>query len=118
VALLVHLLAERGQLSLDDRAAGYWPGFGAHGKDRFTIRQILQHRSGLTVARNLISDVLAATDWDEAVRRIEQARPGPRPRSGCPAQRGLLQPPRQPAGGGSWPPPPSTGPGSHPATAR
>ncbi|MGH3068312.1 MAG: serine hydrolase domain-containing protein [Streptosporangiaceae bacterium] len=75
VALLVHLLAERGQLSLDDRVAGYWPGFGAHGKDRITIRQILQHRSGLTVARNLISDALAATDWDEAVRRIEQARP-------------------------------------------
>jgi CubicO group peptidase (beta-lactamase class C family) len=75
VALLVHLLAERGQLSLDDRVAGYWPGFGGHGKDRITIRQILQHRSGLTVARNLISDALAATDWDEAVRRIERAYP-------------------------------------------
>lgn len=74
VALLVHLLGERGLLSLDDPVAGYWPEFSARGKDRVTVRQVLQHRGGLPVARNLVSDALAATDWDKAVRRIERAR--------------------------------------------
>jgi len=74
VALLVHLLAQRGELSLDDRVAEYWPRFGQHGKESVTIRQVLQHRSGLPVARGAARDALAMTDWDRAVRQIEQAR--------------------------------------------
>jgi len=74
VALLVHLLAQRGELSLDDRVAGYWPRFGQCGKEAITIRQVLQHRSGLPVARSAPLDALAMTDWDRSVRHIEQAR--------------------------------------------
>lgn len=74
-ALLVHLLAERGELSLDDRVAAYWPQFGQRGKDTITIRQVLQHRAGLPVARSLVADALVMTDWQRAVRRIELARP-------------------------------------------
>jgi hypothetical protein len=33
VALLIHLLAQRGELSLDDRVAEHWPRFAQHGKD-------------------------------------------------------------------------------------
>ncbi len=84
VALLVHLLAERGQLSLDDRVADYWPRFGQRGKDGITIRQVLQHRSGVPVARGVLADALAMTDWDRAVRQIERARPV-RPVGGPPA---------------------------------
>jgi CubicO group peptidase (beta-lactamase class C family) len=47
IALLVHLLAGRGELPLDDRVAAYWPGFARGGKEAVTIRQVLQHRSGL-----------------------------------------------------------------------
>jgi CubicO group peptidase (beta-lactamase class C family) len=47
VAMLVHLLAERGLLGLDDPVARYWPEFGCSGKEAITIRQVLQHRSGL-----------------------------------------------------------------------
>jgi CubicO group peptidase (beta-lactamase class C family) len=75
VALLVHLLAQRGQLSLDDRVAAYWPRFGRCGKEAITVRQVLQHRSGLAVARSAALDALAMTDWDRSVRHIEQARP-------------------------------------------
>jgi CubicO group peptidase (beta-lactamase class C family) len=74
VALLVHLLAQRGELSLDDRVAEYWPRFGQHGKESVTIRQVLQHRAGLPVARSAVRDALAMPDWDQAVRNIEQAR--------------------------------------------
>jgi CubicO group peptidase (beta-lactamase class C family) len=75
VAVLVHQLAERGQLALDDPVARYWPEFGRHGKDAITIRQVLQHRAGLPVAHNLPRDALAAPHWDRAVHGIELARP-------------------------------------------
>ena len=75
VALLVHLLAQRGELSLDDRVATHWPRFGQRGKEAITVRQVLQHRSGLAVARSAALDALAMTDWDRSVRHIEQARP-------------------------------------------
>lgn len=74
-ALLVHLLAERGQLALDDPVARHWPEFGQHGKDRITIRQVLRHRAGVPVARNLALDALTALSWDRSIRAIEQARP-------------------------------------------
>ncbi len=79
VALLVHLLAQRGELVLDDRVARYWPGFGQRGKELITIRQVLQHRSGLAVACSAALDALArggelggARVLDAAT--IEQAR--------------------------------------------
>ena len=74
VALLVHMLAERGDLSLDDPVARYWPEFALHGKDGVTIRQVLQHRSGLPVARSFALDALEMTDWVASVRRLERAR--------------------------------------------
>ena len=75
VALLVHLLAERGQLALDDAVAAYWPRFGQRGKEAITIRQVLRHRSGVPVTRSVLCDGLAMTDWDRAVRNVERARP-------------------------------------------
>jgi CubicO group peptidase (beta-lactamase class C family) len=74
-ALLVHLLAERGKLSLDDAVAEYWPGFGIAGKEHITIRQVLQHRAGLPVARSRTLDALAMPDWHQSVHWIEQASP-------------------------------------------
>jgi CubicO group peptidase (beta-lactamase class C family) len=74
IALLVHLLAERGELALDDRVAAYWPGFAQGGKEAVTIRQVLQHRSGMAVARGMLGDALAMTDWERSVRSLERAR--------------------------------------------
>jgi CubicO group peptidase (beta-lactamase class C family) len=75
VALGVHLLAERGKLALDDPVATYWPDFGQRGKQDITIRQVLQHRGGLPVARGMPLDALVMTDWAASVRAIEQAAP-------------------------------------------
>jgi CubicO group peptidase (beta-lactamase class C family) len=75
VALLVHLLAQRGRLSLDDRVARHWPEFGQRGKEAITVRQVLQHRSGLPVARGRVPDALAMTDWDRSIRHVERAAP-------------------------------------------
>jgi CubicO group peptidase (beta-lactamase class C family) len=75
VALGVHLLAERGSLALDDPVVTYWPEFGQRGKQGITIRQVLQHRGGLPVARGMPLDALLMTDWAASVRAIEQAAP-------------------------------------------
>lgn len=75
VALTVHMLAERGTLTLDEPVARYWPAFAQHGKDAITIRQVLQHRSGLPVARSFVRDALVMTHWDASVCALEQARP-------------------------------------------
>jgi CubicO group peptidase (beta-lactamase class C family) len=75
VALAVHLLAERGVLALDEPVARYWPAFAQRRKDAIAIRHVLQHRSGLPVARSFVRDALVMTDWDASVRALEQARP-------------------------------------------
>src|SRR6202035_524476 len=52
VALLVHLLAERGQLGLDDPVAAHWPQFAQHGNISITIRHAPRRRMRRpTVAR-------------------------------------------------------------------
>ena len=75
VALLVHLLAERGELGLDEPVAAYWPEFGRNGKAGITVRQVLRHRAGVPVARSLLHDALAMGDWARSIRQLEAARP-------------------------------------------
>ncbi len=75
IAVLVHMLAERGVLDLDAPVARYWPMFGRHGKDAITIRQVLQHRAGVPVARSVMWDALNATSWRRSIAALESARP-------------------------------------------
>ena len=44
---VVHRLADRGLLGYDEPVATFWPAFGAGGKDRVTVRELLSHRAGL-----------------------------------------------------------------------
>jgi CubicO group peptidase (beta-lactamase class C family) len=46
-ALVMALLADRGELNYDAASASVWPAFGAHGKDKVTIRQTLAHQAGV-----------------------------------------------------------------------
>src|ERR1700760_2617273 len=43
---VVHRLADRGRLDYDEPVAAYWPEFGAGGKCRVTVRELLTHRAG------------------------------------------------------------------------
>lgn len=45
--LVVALLVQEGVLDLDREVAAYWPEFAAEGKERLTLRELLQHRSGV-----------------------------------------------------------------------
>ncbi|WP_084250008.1 serine hydrolase domain-containing protein [Sphingomonas mali] len=48
-ALCILQLVAQGRLELDQPVAAYWPEFGAHGKDRVTVREALAHRAGVPV---------------------------------------------------------------------
>ena len=50
-AICAHRLAGEGRLDLDAPVAKYWPEFAANGKNRITVRQLLNHRAGLPAIR-------------------------------------------------------------------
>lgn len=72
-SVIVWRLVERGQLRLDAPVHEYWPAFVGGGKERVTVRHVLQHRSGLPTTGSLLADILAMSDWDAFVRRLERA---------------------------------------------
>ncbi|MEO3760525.1 serine hydrolase domain-containing protein [Mycobacterium sp. B14F4] len=45
---VIHRLADRGLIHYDVPVAQYWPEFGAKGKAGITVREIMQHRAGLS----------------------------------------------------------------------
>jgi CubicO group peptidase (beta-lactamase class C family) len=76
VALLVHLLAERGSISLDDPVAEYWPEYARYGKQAITIRHVLAHRAGVPFATGtMVGDAISMGNWRRAVQQAEAARP-------------------------------------------
>ena len=65
-------LAEAGRIDLDAPAAAYWPAFAANGKAGITVRQLLNHTSGLA------PDLDLSEDWsglDAGLEHVAAARP-------------------------------------------
>jgi CubicO group peptidase (beta-lactamase class C family) len=46
-AICVHMLAERGALSIEMPVTSYWPEFGVNGKEEVTVAHLLSHRAGM-----------------------------------------------------------------------
>lgn len=78
------MLVDRGRIRYEDPIAKHWPEFGGAGKDWITVRDLMQHRSGLA----WLCDGDPSTDdslplWDTAVaephdamaRLVERSRP-------------------------------------------
>lgn len=66
--LCAHVLEDRGELDLDAPVVRYWPAFGAEGKERTTVRQLLSHQSGAIALPD--ADALLSWDgtgWDDTV---------------------------------------------------
>jgi len=74
-ALLAHKLVEQGKLRLEDHVAEHIPKFGAHGKDRVTVRQLLAHRAGIPLLpiHEPTADLLR--HWDALIDMLCAARP-------------------------------------------
>jgi CubicO group peptidase (beta-lactamase class C family) len=72
-AVVLNLLAERGELDLDSPVAAYWPEFGAAGKDRITVAQLVSHQAGLPVPTEALTreQLLAGAPVVAALERQE-----------------------------------------------
>ncbi|WP_223837525.1 serine hydrolase domain-containing protein [Streptomyces venezuelae] len=71
---LVHVLAEQGLIDYDAPIARYWPEFGAHGKDRATVRHALTHTLGIPqLPAALTPEELC--DWDTMCAVVAELEP-------------------------------------------
>jgi CubicO group peptidase (beta-lactamase class C family) len=74
-ATVVHLLAERGVFSLDDRVCDYLPTYTSHGKDRTTIRHVMTHSAGVPFATGPKPDLKRMNDSEYAREMLGNLRP-------------------------------------------
>ena len=70
VAVSIAQQWERGALELDDPVVKYLPEFGAHGKDRITLRHLLTHTAGIRGGDAVASTAPDTAYWDEIVAGI------------------------------------------------
>ncbi|XP_071737335.1 uncharacterized protein [Rutidosis leptorrhynchoides] len=77
---MVHWLADRGKLKLDDYVANIWPEFGNNRKDQIKVNHVLNHTSGLHNAlAGITKDSTTICDWDECLKRIGMVAPETEP---------------------------------------
>ena len=73
-ALCAQILIDRGQLDPNARVTDYWPEFGAHGKDKTTVRDMLGHRSGVPALRDPVKPG-GFLDFDYVAERLAAETP-------------------------------------------
>jgi CubicO group peptidase (beta-lactamase class C family) len=74
VALAAHMLVDRGLLDLDAPVASYWPEFAAAGKEDLPVRYLLNHRAGLSGARDPIT-IEDLPDWPKVTGILAATEP-------------------------------------------
>lgn len=75
LAMLVHLLDDRGLLHLDDPVEEYLPAFGQNGKHGITLRHLLSHRAGIPAVTGAPVDLDLIDHPEEILDRIYRAAP-------------------------------------------
>jgi CubicO group peptidase (beta-lactamase class C family) len=73
-ATCVAILADKGKLDYDRPVASYWPEFGAHGKDKVTVREAIAQRSGVPQTPVGYTPEWLS-DWDRMCRGIADLTP-------------------------------------------
>lgn len=74
LAIVAQMLVDRGQLDLNAPVTDLWPEYGRHGKDKTTVRMMLDHTAGVPALRARIKDGGTA-DWNYMVERIADEAP-------------------------------------------
>jgi CubicO group peptidase (beta-lactamase class C family) len=83
VATALHVLADRGALSYEDRVAEHWPEFAQSGKASITVRDVLSHRAGLPQVRPLVDRPERILDWEYMTEALADATPRLTPGGPC-----------------------------------
>ncbi len=73
-ALCLHVLAARGLVDVEAPVADYWPEFARNGKERATVRMMLDHSVGVPVLRDQVKPG-ELYDWDRMIGRLEAEAP-------------------------------------------
>ncbi|MEZ0364970.1 lipase LipE [Mycobacterium sp. pUA109] len=76
---VMHMLAERGYYSLDDRVCDYLPSYTSHGKHRTTIRHVMTHSAGVPFPTGPRPDLNRADDSEYAREQLGNLKPLYRP---------------------------------------
>ena len=71
-AIVIHLLHERGALSIYDRVTDYIPEYAQHGKDETTIAHVLSHRAGVPTLPRKILDIENVSDRELIIETISE----------------------------------------------
>ena len=72
---VVHMLVERGDLSLDARVCDYLPGYTGHGKERTTVRHVVTHSAGVPFANGPRPDLKRMNDSEYAREKLSELKP-------------------------------------------
>ncbi|MGA5466069.1 lipase LipE [Mycobacterium sp. NPDC050041] len=76
---VVHMLVERGVLSLDDRVCDHLPEYTGHGKERTTIRHVMTHSAGVPIYTGPRVDLKRMDDSEYTRQMLGSLRPLHRP---------------------------------------
>ncbi len=74
-AFVVHMLAERGALAIDDPVAAHIPEYARHGKDGITIGHVLAHRAGVAKLPHEALDLEHLDDREFLTEMVCDAKP-------------------------------------------
>ncbi|MBW2215097.1 MAG: beta-lactamase family protein [Deltaproteobacteria bacterium] len=78
-AMLIHLLAERDQLHVDEPVATFIPEFARNRKQRITIRDLLTHRAGIPETPAQVADLDMLQDPQRILEMLYELEPTYRP---------------------------------------
>jgi CubicO group peptidase (beta-lactamase class C family) len=73
-ATALHVQADRGLIDYDSPVARYWPEYGAHGKQKTTVRDVLTHRACVPQMPDHVTPELMC-DWQWMTRAIADLQP-------------------------------------------
>jgi CubicO group peptidase (beta-lactamase class C family) len=78
-AMVVHLLHERGALSIEDRVSDHIPEYASHGKGETTIANVLAHRAGIPTLPRKALDLDRLADREFICKLVCEAKPSVKP---------------------------------------
>jgi CubicO group peptidase (beta-lactamase class C family) len=78
-ALVVHMLHERGALSIEDRIVDYIPDYGQHGKSEITIAHVLAHRAGVAQLPKHVMELDNLANRELLVEALSGVKPSSKP---------------------------------------
>ncbi|MFT5577872.1 MAG: CubicO group peptidase (beta-lactamase class C family) [Paraglaciecola psychrophila] len=73
-ALVMLMLADRGQLDFYEKVSTYWPEFAQNGKENIEVRHIMSHSAGLP-GLDVATTLADFCDHDHIARLLEQQTP-------------------------------------------